>query len=580
MENIEKASGISNEENSCKKVGPFQVDKVYLMDCLDGMKLLPDNSIDIMIADPPYNASMGNKLEWNNSVQLPGFGGKWSKIMEEWDNMPLDEYFQFTYQWLYEAKRIVKPTGSMWVHGTFHNIGIINFVMQILNIEIINEVIWIKRNSFPNLSGRRLTASHETIIWAHTGGTKRRYFFNYDLAKAMPSDGDRFKEPGKQMRTMWDIPNNKERREIIYGKHPSQKPLRLLKRMLSISSKKGDLLLAPFCGSGSECVAAKELGRHFLGFEKNKDYFNLSIERLSHAFISDQELDTDSKVDRTKNVQYTLFDTQLKLVKVPPLIKWTGGKRSQVPFIVNYVPNYNRYFEPFLGGGALLFVLGKAGALAGDIYCPLIDLWNLIKSDPESVIENYRIQWNLLQSNLPAYYYEVRERYNANPNPLDLNFLTRTCVNGIIRFNEKGLFNNSFHLSRRGIEPDKFAKIVRTWHKVIQGVTFVCQDYEETLKDATQGDFVYLDPPYANSNMRYTKNLDLDRFIKVLKDLNQRGVKWALSFDGRRGTTDLSVNIPQEIYIRKYLLPSGNSPVKKVLSGPIEEVYESLYLNY
>ena len=116
---------------------------------------------------------------------LPGFGGDWSKVMARWDNLPLADYLAFTLAWLAEVCRIVRPTGSLWIHGTYHNIGLINFALQILEIEIINEVIWFKRNSFPNLSGRRLTASHETILWAHTGGRRREYSFHYQAAKKM-----------------------------------------------------------------------------------------------------------------------------------------------------------------------------------------------------------------------------------------------------------------------------------------------------------------------------------------------------------------------------------------------------------
>ena len=182
--------------------------------------------------------------------------------------------------WLREAKRIVKPTGSLWLHGTYHNIGIINLTLQILHIEIINEVIWYKRNSFPNLSNRRLTASHETILWAHTGEAHRQYTYNSQAAKNLTSSFDRLKQPGKQMRTVWDIPNNKARRELFHGKHPAQKPIRLLKRMLVLSSSPGDIILAPFSGSGSECLAAKELGLNFIGFEINSQYFELSQKRL------------------------------------------------------------------------------------------------------------------------------------------------------------------------------------------------------------------------------------------------------------------------------------------------------------
>ena len=563
-----------------KAIGPFPEDTVQLKDCIDAMRQIPDHSVDLVIADPPYNASKGNAWKWDNSVKLPGFGGDWSKIMADWDAMSLGDYWTFTVAWLSEVKRVVRPTGSIWVHGTFHNIGIINFAMQMLDIEIINEVVWYKRNSFPNLSGRRLTASHETLLWAHTGGRKRHYYFDYEAAKALSLSGDSLKEPGKQLRTVWDIPNNKQRRELAHGKHPAQKPLRLLKRMLEISSKPGDVLLAPFAGSGSECVAAKEMGLRFLGFETNPDYITICRERLEDT---DPGLPLSSSSNSRRKDYDRRNDTPTgprPARSVPSLIKWTGSKRSQASTIALHMPEHQRYYEPFLGGGALLYVTGRAGSVAGDIYEPLIGLWKAIQAAPQSVVEDYAQQWAALQDNLPEYFYEVRERFNQKPNPFDLNFLTRTCVNGIVRFNQKGEFNNSFHLSRKGMRPERFAKVVDTWHRVIQGITFVCQDYEETLCEARAGDLVYLDPPYAGNNMRYTSSLELERFFSQLELLNRRDVKWILSFDGRRGNADLSHPVPEHLYKRKLLVPSGNSAIGKVLNGPIEQVHESLYLNY
>jgi len=264
-------------------VGPFQINSVHHGDCIEAMRRMPDASVDIAIADPPYNASKGNNWKWDNSIKLPGFGGNWSKVMADWDDMPLADYFSFTLAWIAELKRVVRPTGSIWIHGTYHNSGIINFALQILSVEIINEVVWFKRNSFPNLSGRRLTASHETILWAHTGGDKkRRYHFAYEASKAMSSPEDLLKEPGKQMRTVWDIPNNKKREELAYGKHPTQKPVRLLTRMLEISARPGDLLLVPFAGSGSDCVAAHNLGINFLGFETDAEFVHICNQRIGN----------------------------------------------------------------------------------------------------------------------------------------------------------------------------------------------------------------------------------------------------------------------------------------------------------
>ena len=259
----------------------IQTGKIINSDCVAGMRNLPDNCVDVIIADPPYNLSKGGEWKWDNSIVLAGMGGNWNKIMEDWDNMSLEEYLQFTQQWLTEARRILKPTGSMWIFGTYHNIGIINISCQLIGIEIINEVVWYKRNAFPNLSGRRLTASHETILWCNKGGKKREYYFDYEYSKEGFFEGDLLKLSGKQMRTVWDIPNNKEKKELSHGKHPTQKPLKILKRMIQLSSRPGDIMLTPFSGSGSECVAAKMTGRDYIGFEVNSEYCQLAETRLA-----------------------------------------------------------------------------------------------------------------------------------------------------------------------------------------------------------------------------------------------------------------------------------------------------------
>jgi len=579
-----------------KHIGKYELDKVYLEDCVEGMKKLPSESVDVAIADPPYNLSKGGNWKWDNSVRLPGFGGDWSKVIAEWDDMPLAEYFSFTLAWLAELKRVVRPSGSLWIHGTYHNIGIINFALQLLEIEIINEVVWYKRNSFPNLSGRRMTASHETILWAHTGGAKnRKYYFAYDRSKDLACPEDLLKEKGKQMRTVWDIPNNKKRDEIQFGKHPTQKPIRLLTRMLQVSADKGHVLLVPFAGAGSDCVAAKELGIRFLAFENDPQYVEICRKRLENSEAPGRLITFNGKNHREKVVLAgETLHTPRSVGTVPSLIKWTGSKRSQAGSIASLMPRYRRYFEPFLGGGAVLYFAAVPGSVAGDLYEPLIRLWQLIQAEPDKVVEDYKrksmglkeeldgVDINKLKrgNGIPKYYYAVRKRFNEEQDPLDLNFLMRTCVNGIVRFNNNGEFNNSFHLSRRGMEPRRFKSIVDSWHSVIQGVDFVYQDYTKTVAMAEKDDFVYFDPPYAGNRQRYIEDLDLDRFFSTLEDLNRRGVKWVLSFDGWRGTKDLTHAVPESLFKRQLLLASGNSPVNKVLNGPVERVEESLYLNY
>ena len=279
------------KKTEIKESTTISYDYILNTDCITGMKDLPDNCVDLVIADPPYNLSKSGDWKWDNSISLAGMGGNWSITNENWDNMSLREYFNFTLAWLTEVKRILKPTGSMWIFGTYHNIGVINVVCQMLGIEIINEVIWYKKNAFPNLSGRRLTASHETMLWAHTGGKKRTYFFDYEYSKNGGFPGDVLKAPGKQMRTVWDMSNNKNRIELKYGKHPTQKPIKILTRMIKLSSRPNDIVFTPFSGAGSECVAAKKTGRHYIGFEIEKEYVDISEKRLLNAKREDGQVE-------------------------------------------------------------------------------------------------------------------------------------------------------------------------------------------------------------------------------------------------------------------------------------------------
>jgi len=266
--------------------------------------------------------------------------------------------------------------------------------------------------------------------------------------------------------------------------------------------------------------------------------------------------------------------------EVPSLLKWTGSKRSQATRIAGVAPTHDRYFEPFLGGGALLFHFARHGAYASDIYAPLIGFWKFVRDEPERLAQNYALQWQALQDDLPGYFYAVRKRFNEEQRPEDLNFLMRTCVNGIVRFSKSGHFNNSFHLSRRGMLPKTFRQIVLQWSQRLSGVELHARDYTEALAQTRRGDFVYLDPPYFGNKQRYIGDLDVARFYIELDKLNRRGVKWALSFDGSRGDRRYKATIPSDIYKRLLELESGYSAVAKVLNGPIETVTESLYLNY
>lgn len=264
-----------------------------------------------------------------------------------------------------------------------------------------------------------------------------------------------------------------------------------------------------------------------------------------------------------------------------PVIKWSGSKRSQAETIIALMPKaYNCYYEPFVGGGSIMYAATPKQGICGDICKPLIDLWNEIKTNPMELSESYSKMWKRLQSEGYLVYYDIRDDFNKTHSAKDLLFLSRTCVNGLIRFNANGDFNNSFHLSRPGIHPDKLWQIILEWSLRIQGVSFMCDDYRQTTNTATEGDFVYLDPPYFHTKGRYYGTISYDDFLDYLDSLNRRGVKYILSFDGKRGGKDYTVSLPSKLYKHHEYIESGNSTFKKIMDKEQEKVLESVYLNY
>jgi DNA adenine methylase len=266
--------------------------------------------------------------------------------------------------------------------------------------------------------------------------------------------------------------------------------------------------------------------------------------------------------------------------KIEPFIKWSGSKKSQAKFIASHVPNgSNTYYEPFLGSGAVLGRLQPQKAICADINKSLIDLWELIQKEPNLVIKEYEKNWKNLQKDY-KFFYKTRDKFNKEKSPHHLLFLSRTCVNGLIRYNKQGEFNNSLHYTRKGIHPERLKKIIFGWTDRIKNCNFVAKDYRQATKKAQKGDFVYLDPPYFNTKGRYFGAIDFNEFIDYLRDLNKREIKFALSYDGIRAEKNYIVKIPKDLYKRHLLISSGNSTFKKVQDKQIEKVFESLYLNY
>ena len=265
----------------------------------------------------------------------------------------------------------------------------------------------------------------------------------------------------------------------------------------------------------------------------------------------------------------------------PAVVKWTGSKRPVAEQLSKYFQEGDTYFEPFVGGGAMMpFSLCQHG-VAGDIISELIDLWNKIKDNPLLVADEYQARWQRLQEEGVDVYYEVRDNFNRTRNCYDFLFLTRTCVNGLIRYNENGDFNNSFHLSRPGINPERLRVILQKWSERIQNFRFVNADYREILADAKRGDFVFLDPPYGGTKGRYTKTpFDFDAFFAELDRLNRIGAKWMLTFDGTSGEREYSYAPPDDVFRHKFLIKTGNSSFTKVMNSQTDAIHESVYLNY
>ena len=266
--------------------------------------------------------------------------------------------------------------------------------------------------------------------------------------------------------------------------------------------------------------------------------------------------------------------------KIQPVIKWSGSKRSQASEIVKLLPSIQRYYEPFIGGASVANMVNPQHGICSDICVPLIKLWNIIKLDPESLYISYNDAWTRLQNEGYQVYYEIRDNFNKTQSPHDLLFLSRTCVNGLIRFNKDGQFNNSLHHTRKGINPLTLKKILLDWSEKIRTIEFRDGDYRDTTKDITKNDFIYLDPPYFNTKGRYYGTIDYEEFLAYLETLISKNIKFALSFDGTREDVDYTINLPKELYKRHIMLESGNSSFKKVMDKRSEKVCESLYLSW
>ncbi|MCB1445132.1 MAG: site-specific DNA-methyltransferase [Rhizobiaceae bacterium] len=251
--------------------GASWLDSIIKGDCVAALEALPDKSVDVIFADPPYNLQLGGALHRPDQSLVDACDDDWDQFAS------FAAYDAFTRAWLLACRRVLKPNGTIWVIGSYHNIFRVGTALQDLNFWILNDVVWRKTNPMPNFKGRRFQNAHETMIWASRDPKAKGYTFNYEAMKAANDD--------VQMRSDWLFPicSGGERLKGADGKkvHPTQKPEALIARVLMASSKPGDVVLDPFFGSGTTGAVAKRLGRHFVGIEREQDYIDAATARIA-----------------------------------------------------------------------------------------------------------------------------------------------------------------------------------------------------------------------------------------------------------------------------------------------------------
>ena len=248
-------------------------DKIIVGDCIAEMAKLPEKSIDLVFADPPYNLQLGGDLTRPDNSKVDAVDDHWDQFAS------FEAYDAFTVAWLAAARRVLKDDGAIWVIGSYHNIFRVGSALQNAGFWILNDVIWRKANPMPNFKGTRFTNAHETLIWATKSRGARRYTFNYDAMKTANDD--------LQMRSDWNLPlcTGEERVKDDTGAkgHPTQKPEALLHRVIMASTQPGDVILDPFFGVGTTGAVAKRLGRKFIGIEREDTYAALARARIDRV---------------------------------------------------------------------------------------------------------------------------------------------------------------------------------------------------------------------------------------------------------------------------------------------------------
>ncbi len=252
-------------------MGSLALDDIIVGDCIEALRRLPSESVDLVFADPPYNLQLEGALSRPDQSVVDAVDDDWDKFAS------FASYDSFTRDWLAEARRVMKPNATLWVIGSYHNIFRVGATLQDLGFWILNDIVWRKANPMPNFRGRRFTNAHETLIWASKGPEAKAYTFHYEALKAGNDD--------LQMRSDWLFPlcTGEERIKDETGRkaHPTQKPEALLARIMLAASHPGDVVLDPFFGSGTTGAVARRLGRRFVGIERDEAYAGFARRRIA-----------------------------------------------------------------------------------------------------------------------------------------------------------------------------------------------------------------------------------------------------------------------------------------------------------
>jgi modification methylase len=288
-------------------------------DCIEAMRSLPDNSIDCVFADPPYNLQLGGDLNRPDGSEVDA-------VTDHWDQFEsFRAYDEFSKGWLTEVRRVLKPDGALWVIGSYHNIFRLGATLQDLGFWILNDIVWRKTNPMPNFKGTRFTNAHETLIWA-SQGEKARYHFNYRAMKTLNDE--------LQMRSDWVLPicsGGERLKEGGHKVHPTQKPESLLYRVLLSTTERGDVVLDPFFGTGTTGAVAKRLGREWIGCEREETYRAVAEKRIAKELPLDESALTT--MQSRKSAPRVAFGTLVETGLIAPGTKVFDKKRRWIAIV-------------------------------------------------------------------------------------------------------------------------------------------------------------------------------------------------------------------------------------------------------